>query len=247
MQILLLSGSYVHGSGYLDHYEDPIRDFLNCINKILFVPYAADESNWNQYTLKVKERFKPLGITVTGIHEEIMTDQLLLDYGAVFIGGGNTFRLLVQLQKFDLLTKLRSAVTSNGLHYLGSSAGSNVACHTICTTNDMPIVFPEKGFGAIDLLPFQMNPHYIDPAINSTHMGETRDDRIKEYHEANNVPVIGLREGAYLQINDTYDTEGNMYLGGTNGAKIFSKNSEPLDIVSPCFLKVSSEGIGQCS
>lgn len=243
MQLLLLSGSYVHGSGYLDHYEETIGNFLHGIHRILFVPYAADVINWDQYTLKVNERFRPLGIKVVGIHEEIMSDTMLVKYGAVFIGGGNTFRLLEQLQKFDLITKLKGAITGNGMRYLGSSAGSNVACHTICTTNDMPIIFPRGGFDAIDLLPFQLNPHYIDPVINSTHMGETRDERIREFHECNSEPVIGLREGAYLHIRDTYEQSGEIYLGGTNGAKFFFQGSEPVNLVSPCFFQLSRNGL----
>ena len=116
------------------------------------------------------------------------------------------------------------------MRYIGSSAGSNVACKTICTTNDMPVVYPTKGFDAINLIPLQINPHYIDPDPRSTHMGETRDDRIKEFHEVNDSPVIGLREGAFLMIGDEYFTSQKMVLGGTNGAKFFFKRKEPIDI-----------------
>jgi dipeptidase E len=225
--ILLISSSSVTGSGYLDPFEETLKTFLNGINEIVFVPYSADKSNWDTYTKKVRERFKRFGINVKGIHE---VDNNIENFKAIFVGGGNTFRLLTHLQQFDLLSKINDAVLNKGLRYIGSSAGSNVACKTICTTNDMPIVYPTKGFDAINLVQLQINPHYIDPDPNSTHMGETRDDRIKEFHEANDTPVIGLREGAYLKIDDEYFSSQKMFLGGTNGVKFFFKGKEPIDI-----------------
>lgn len=214
--ILLISSSYVSGSGYLDPFEETIKNFLKDIPEIVFVPYAADKSNWDSYTEKVRQRFKLFGIEVKGIHE---VENQIDNFKAIFIGGGNTFRLLYQLQQFNILSKINNAVLNKGIRYIGSSAGSNVACKTICTTNDMPIIYPTKGFDAINLIPLQINPHYIDPDNNLTHMGETRDDRIKEFHEANNTPVIGLREGAFLRIDDEYYQSQKMFLGGTNGAK----------------------------
>ena len=225
--ILLISSSAVAGSGYLDPFEETIKDFLQDINETVFVPYSADKSNWDTYTKKIRDRFELFGIDVKGIHE---VDNSIENFKAIFVGGGNTFRLLTHLQQFDLLSKINNAVLNHGMRYIGSSAGSNVACKTICTTNDMPIVFPAKGFDAINLVPVQINPHYIDPDPSSTHMGETRDDRIKEFHEANDTPVIGLREGAYLHINNDYFTSQKMYLGGTNGAKFFFKGKEPVNI-----------------
>ncbi len=186
--ILLISSSSVAGSGYLDPFEETIKNFLKDIREIIFVPYAADKTNWDTYTQKVRDRFKLFGIDVTGIHE---VENNIDNFKAIFIGGGNTFRLLGQLQQNNLLSKINNAVLNKGLRYIGSSAGSNVACKTICTTNDMPIIYPEKGFNAINLIPLQINPHYIDPDPNSTHMGETRDDRIEEFHEANDTPVVG--------------------------------------------------------
>ncbi len=225
--ILLISSSTVAGSGYLDPFEETIKDFLKDIPQIVFVPYAADKSNWDSYTQKVKDRFKLFGIDVKGIHE---VENNIEKFKAIFIGGGNTFRLLNRLQEFSLLSKINNAVINNSMHYIGSSAGSNVACKTICTTNDMPIVYPAKGFDGINLIPLQINPHYIDPDPNSTHMGETRDDRIKEFHEANTTSVIGLREGAFLKIDDEYFSSQKIFLGGTNGAKIFLRGKEPVDI-----------------
>ena len=227
--LLLISSSTVAGSGYLDPFEETIKDFLKDINEIVFVPYAADKTNWDVYTQKVRGRFKLFDVNVKGIHE---VENNIDNSKAIFVGGGNTFRLLCQLQQHDLLSTINEAVLNNGMRYIGSSAGSNVACKTICTTNDMPIVFPSKGFDAINLIPLQVNPHYIDPDPNSNHMGETREDRIKEFHEANDTPVIGLREGAFLKIDDDYFTSRKMFLGGTNGAKFFFRGKDPIDIRS---------------
>lgn len=238
--ILLISSSSVAGSGYLDPFEETIKTFLKDIPEIVFVPYSADKSNWETYTKKVRDRFKLFGIDVKGIHE---VDNNIDNFKAIFVGGGNTFRLLTHLQQFDLLSKINDAVLNKGMRYIGSSAGSNVACKTICTTNDMPIVYPSKGFDAINLIPLQINPHYIDPDPNSTHMGETRDDRIKEFHEANDTPVIGLREGAYLKINDEYFTSQKMYLGGTNGAKFFFKGKEPVNISSAREITITPDAV----
>lgn len=225
--ILLISSSSVAGSGYLDANEKTVKTFLKDIPEILFVPYSADKSNWDNYTQKVREKFQHFGINVKGIHE---TSNDIDNYQAIFVGGGNSFRLLTHLQQFGLLSKINDAVLNNGVRYIGSSAGSNVACKTICTTNDMPIVYPPNGFDAIGLVPFQINPHYVDPDPHSTHMGETRDKRIMEFHESHATPVIGLREGAFLQINDAYFSSQKMFLGGTNGAKFFFKRKEPIDI-----------------
>lgn len=225
--ILLISSSSVAGSGYLDPFEETIKTFLQDIPEIVFVPYSADKSNWDVYTKKVRDRLKLFGVDVTGIHE---IDNNIKNFKAIFVGGGNTFRLLTHLQQIHLLSKINDAVLNKGTRYIGSSAGSNVACKTICTTNDLPIVYPARGFDAINLIPLQINPHYIDPDPTSTHMGETRDDRIKEFHEANDTPVIGLREGAYLKIGDEYFTSQKMFLGGTNGAKFFFKGKQPVNI-----------------
>lgn len=229
--LLLISSSYVSGSGYLDNFIDPIREFLADIKEIIFVPFAADESQWDTYTAKVKDRFAGLEIDVIGIHKSDI-NKLGTTYKAIFIGGGNTFRLLFQLQQQGMMKTIRDAVLNNEVRYIGSSAGSNLSCKTICTTNDMPIIYPQKGFDALNLIPFQINPHYIDPDPGSAHMGETREQRINEFHESNDIPVIGLREGAYLRIDDAYYPSGDIYLGGTNGAKIFFKGKIPIDLTA---------------
>ncbi len=238
--ILLISSSYVSGSGYLDPFEETIKNFLKDIPEIVFVPYAADKNNWDSYTEKVRQRFNLFGIDVKGIHE---VENQIDNCKAIFIGGGNTFRLLYQLQQLNLLSIINNAVLNKGMRYIGSSAGSNVACKTISTTNDMPIIYPAKGFDAINLIPLQINPHYIDPDNNSTHMGETRDDRIREFHEANNTPVIGLREGAFLRIDDEYYQSQKMFLGGTNGAKFFFSGKEPVDIPNAREIIITQDSI----
>ena len=238
--ILLISSSSVAGSGYLDPFEETIKSFLKNIPEIVFVPYAAAKTNWNLYTQKVRDRFKLFDIDVTGIHE---VNNEIKNFKAIFVGGGNTFRLLDRLQQFDLLSKINDTVLNEGMRYIGSSAGSNVACKTICTTNDMPIIYPAKGFDGINLLPLQINPHYIDPDPNSTYMGETRDDRIKEFHEANTTPVIGLREGAFLKIDDEYFQSQKIFLGGTSGAKFFFAGKEPFNIPNARGIIITSDGI----
>jgi len=230
MDLLLISSSYVSGGGYLENFEDAIKELLGEIKEIVFVPFAADASQWDEYTAKVKTRFTDFGVDVIGLHKTDINN-LGTDFKAIFIGGGNTFRLLYQLQEQNLMEAIRDAVLNKYVRYIGSSAGSNMACKTICTTNDMPIIYPPGGFDALNLLPIQLNPHYIDPDPSSTHMGETREQRIKEFHEGNDTPVIGLREGAYLRVGDEYSPSGKMFLGGTNGAKVFIKGKLAFDVL----------------
>jgi dipeptidase E len=221
-RLLLISNSTNFGRGYLDHCADEIAALLNgSRRRVLFIPFAG--SDWEVFTHKVRERLGRLGCTVSSVHEAPDASGkkfLIRNADAVFVGGGNTFRLLTALYRFDLLVEIRKAV-SDGLAYIGASAGANVACPTIKTTNDMPIVYPPS-FDALGLVPFNINPHYIDPAPDSTHMGETRPKRITEFHEVNDVPVLGLREGGMLIINGVQVT-----LGGNIGARLFRKGAEP--------------------
>ena len=223
--ILLLSSSGVHGYNFLEYNSDAIREFVAGISApLLFVPYAADSTEWDNYTEKVRGFFSTLNIDVTGIHT--VSKERITDHEVVFIGGGNTFRLLSKLQEEGLLQIIAPAVQSGRMKYMGSSAGSNMAGKTICTTNDMPILYPAKGFDALGLFPYQINPHYLDTDTGTTHKGETRDQRIAEYHQVSDVPVVGLREGAYLGITATQE----MYIGGKPGAKIFEKGKAPYDV-----------------
>jgi dipeptidase E len=227
--ILLISSSAVHGYGYLECNKDAIEALMKGISTpLLFVPYAAARSEWDNYTDKVRTFFTTLGIAVTGIHT-VPHEKVLTDYQAIFVGGGNTFRLLQELQQQGLLPGIRNAVLSGKLKYMGSSAGTNLATRSICTTNDMPIVYPTGGFDALNLFTYQINPHYIDPDPATSHKGETRDQRLAEFHQQHDTPVIGLREGAYINIDTNFASNHELYIGGINGAKIFLKGKEPYE------------------
>ena len=221
-RLLLLSTSKLYGSEYLDHAEAEIRHFLGKIGRILFVPFAiADQDG---YAGKTGERFAAMGYGLESLHQTSDKQQAVSEAEAIFIGGGNTFRLLKNLYDFELLPLIRARVES-GLPYIGSSAGSNVAGPTIRTTNDMPIVEPPS-LNALSLVPFQINPHYLEPDPGSSHMGETREERILQFLEENETPVVGLREGAMLRV------EGATYiLKGSNGARIFRKGQPPVEVL----------------
>lgn len=213
-RLMLISNSFCFGQGYLDHCAEAIKLFLGPITTLLFIPYALKD--WDKYTQIARERFAKMGITVIGIHEnaDVTHFKALQRAEAVFIGGGNTFRLLAQMYRHELLDLIRDRVDA-GMPFLGASAGSNVACPTIMTTNDMPIVQP-PGFRALDLVPFQINPHYLDPDPASKHMGESREKRIAQFYEENDAMVIGLREGSWITVEN-----GSATLCGVTGAKIF--------------------------
>jgi dipeptidase E len=228
-RLLLISSSTVHGSGYLDHCAGEIRDFLGeAVSRVLFVPFAlADREG---YATKARARFADLGYGLDSLHDSADPVAAVAAAEAVFIGGGNSFRLLRALHDRGVVAPLRRRVAA-GVPYLGTSAGSNVACPTIRTTNDMPIVEPPT-FDALGLVGFQINPHYLDPDPASTHKGETREQRLREYHEENELPVVGLREGAMLRV------EGEaVELRGTSGARIFRRGREPEERVPPARLE----------
>jgi dipeptidase E len=220
-RLLLISNSTLHGSGYLDHAEAEIRSFLGDVKRVLFVPFALYDRD--RYTSTAQQRFEKMGYELWSVHTATAPVKAVNETDAVFIGGGNTFRLLKALYDFDLLEPIRKRVEA-GMPYIGSSAGSNVAAPTIKTTNDMPIVQPPS-FDALGLVPFQINPHYLDPDPNSRHMGETREERILQFLEENDTPVIGLREGAMLRIEN-----GETILRGSSGARIFRKGLEPVEV-----------------
>ena len=221
-RILLISNSTLYGSGYLDHAEDEIRSFLGAVKRVLFVPYALFDRD--KYAATAQKRFEKMGYELTSVHTAANPVEAVNDTEAIFIGGGNTFRLLKTLYDFDLPGPIRERV-AGGMPYIGSSAGSNVAAPTIKTTNDMPIVQPQS-FNALCLVSFQINPHYLDPDPGSKHMGETREERIVQFLEENDTPVVGLREGAMLRIE-----HGKTILRGSTGARIFRKGLAPVEIV----------------
>ena len=220
-RLLLISNSTLHGSGYLDHAESEIRTFLGEVKRVLFVPYALFDRD--KYAGTAQERFEKMGYELTSFHTAGNPLRAVNETDAVFIGGGNTFRLLKALYEFDLIDAIRDRVTDR-IPYIGSSAGSNVAAPTIKTTNDMPIVKPPS-FNALGLVSFQINPHYLDPELNSKHMGETREERIKQFLEENDTPVVALREGGMLRVEN-----GETTLRGSTGARIFRKGVEPVEI-----------------
>ena len=220
-RLLLISNSTLYGSGFLDHAETEIRDFLSGVSRVLFVPFALHDQDG--YTERARERFKRMGYDLDSIHEAPNKRRSVADAQATFIGGGNTFRLLKALYDFDLLHVVKQRV-EQGMLYIGSSAGSNVAGPTIRTTNDMPIVEPPS-LRALGLVSFQINPHYLDPDPNSKHMGETREERILQFLEDNDTPVLGLREGAMVRVEND-----RMVLKGSSGARIFRKGLPPIEV-----------------
>jgi dipeptidase E len=220
-RLLLLSTSTLFGGGYLEYATADVRDFLRGTRRILFVPFALHDRD--TYAGKARERFAALGFELDSLHQAADMHGAVQSAEAIFIGGGNTFRLLKTLYDFDLLDAIRARV-GEGMPYMGSSAGSNVAAPTIRTTNDMPIAEPPS-FNALGLVPFQINPHYLDPEPGSTHMGETREERIVQFLEENETPVIGLREGAMLWIEN-----GACELKGSKGARLFRRGAQPEEL-----------------
>ena len=220
MRILLISNSTLHGRGYLDHAEDQIRKFLGDAKTVLFFPFALYDRDG--YAATASGRFAKMGYTMTSVHAAADPAQAVADTDAIFIGGGNTFRLLKSLQDLELIEPIRRRVRA-GASYIGSSAGSNVAGPTIKTTKDMPIVQP-RSFDSLGLVPFQISPHYQDPDPASTHMGETQEERIIQFLEENETPVLGMREGAWV-VAET----GSVILGGSRGARIFRRGESPVE------------------
>src|SRR5260221_12700216 len=214
MRLLLISSSNVHGYGYLDQPEPFIRAHFGSIRTVAFIPFAVQDNAG--CPAQLRERLGAMGYDV------VSYDQLDRAEG-VFVGGGNTFRLLKTLQERELLEPLRARVRA-GLPYAGSSAGSVITSPTIRTTNDMPIVEP-RSLDSLGLVLFQLNCHFLDPDPNSTHMGETREERIVEFQEENETPVVGLREGCALTVHDTAVT-----LLGMKPARIFRRGETPVEV-----------------
>uniref|UniRef100_A0A4W4FDU6 dipeptidase E n=1 Tax=Electrophorus electricus TaxID=8005 RepID=A0A4W4FDU6_ELEEL len=216
-RLLLVSNSTLHGGGYLDHCQQQIKDFFGKqVTRILFIPYALHDRD--AYTRMARDKLKTLGYEVDSVHEAADPVEAVRKAEGIFIGGGNTFRLLKNLYDNNLVTEIRTRVLQDGVPYMGSSAGSNVATVSINTTNDMPIVCPPT-FSAIGLVPFNINPHYLDPDPHSRHMGETREQRIMQYHEEPETPcVLGLREGSMLLVEGHKAT-----LLGSTQARLFQR------------------------
>ncbi len=225
MNLLLISNSTNAGEPYLEYCKQDIADFLKQqgVTKALFFPFAAVTFSFHEYEEKVQAKLAPLGITVESIHRSIDSHKAVAEAQAIIVGGGNTFHLLKSIQDLDLVEAIRAKV-QNGTPYVGWSAGSNLACPTICTTNDMPIVEPHT-FEAFNFVPFQINPHYLD-AHPEGHGGETREQRIQEYIVANPQRyVAGLREACML----TY-VGGKLELIGNRTMRIFKHGEETKEL-----------------
>jgi len=219
--LLLLSNSTLHPTGYLEYAADTICEFLRSRNvtEVLFVPYALRKQD--EYAATARKAFTGWGFKLTSIHETESPAEAARSAQAIFIGGGNTFQLLNSLYEHKLIDVIRKQVLEAGVPYIGSSAGTNVSTVSINTTNDMPIVFPPS-FQALGLVPFNINPHYIDTDSSSTHKGETREQRINQFHEIPGTPpVLALREGSILKVIGT-----KAELLGTFNARLFLSGKE---------------------
>jgi len=222
--LIIASTSTVHGSEFLEYLLEELELLFKHTNQVIFVPYARPGGvSHDHYTKIVRSVFEKIEKSVKGLHEFKNPVEAIENSKGIFIGGGNTFVLVDQLYKNKLILPIQNAVQS-GTAYLGTSAGSNICGLTMNTTNDMPIVYPPS-FKTLSLIPFNINPHYLDPDPKSKHMGETRETRIQEFHKYNTQPVVGLREGSYLRIKGE-----NIVLKGPHSARIFEYNKTPYEL-----------------
>ncbi len=223
-RLIIASTSTIHGGEYLDYLLPTLKVYFKDCKTLLFIPYARPGGiSHDDYTSKVIATFATLNIAVKGIHEFENAVEAVKNAEGIFTGGGNTFLLVSQLYQNEVMEVLASVV-ENGTPYLGSSAGSNITGISMQTTNDMPIIYPPS-FKTLGLIPFNLNPHYLDVDIQSKHMGETRETRIKEFHAFNVTPVLGLREGSWLEVN-----ENAILLKGDLTARLFRQNQIPEEL-----------------
>ncbi len=222
--LLIVSTSTIHGGTYLSYLLDEIAELFSETDEVLFIPYARPSGlSHDAYTKVAADAFLKINKQIVGIHTFEDPTEAIKNAKGVFVGGGNTFVLVSQLYKNNVIPILRKTIF-NGLPYLGTSAGSNICGITMGTTNDMPIAYPPS-FKTLGVIPFNINPHYLDPDPNSKHMGETRETRINEYHSQNNIPVVGIREGSWLQVKGD-----SIILKGTHTARIFEQGKNPYEL-----------------
>ncbi|MGL5111905.1 MAG: dipeptidase PepE [Flavobacterium sp.] len=223
---IIASTSTLHNGEYLEYLLPELKSHFDLCKTILFIPFARPGGiTHEEYTAKVKLAFAKIDLLVKGIHEFEDAKKAVQEAEGIFTGGGNTFLLVTQLYQHDVMQVLSETI-KKGTPYLGTSAGSNICGLSMQTTNDMPIVYPPS-FQTLGILPFNLNPHYLDPMPNSTHMGETRETRIKEFHAFNALPVLGLREGSWLEV------QGNsVQLKGNWSARLFQQNQKPIELES---------------
>jgi len=222
--LIIASTSTVYGSGYLEYLLPVLEQHFKKAETIIFIPYARPGGiSHDDYTAKVAEAFAKIGKKVVGLHTFENPAEAISNSQGIFTGGGNTFLLVKQLYKTEGMFALKAALLK-GIPYLGCSAGSNITGLTMETTNDMPIVYPPS-FQTLGMVSFNINPHYLDPAEGSTHMGETRETRINEFHQFNTQPVLGLREGSWLEVRGSQIT-----LKGQLSARLFRQNETPVEL-----------------
>lgn len=222
--ILLASTSTLYGGNYLEYLREEIKQLFQGIETVTFVPYARPGGiSHDEYTAKAAAFFKEINIRVVGLHTFDKVQEGVRQAQAFFTGGGNTFLLVKMLHELGLMTLIAQEVQS-GKPYLGSSAGSNIAGVNMKTTNDMPIVYPPS-FDCMACIPFNLNPHYLDPDPHSKHNGETRETRILEFHSQNNIPVVGLREGNWIRVQGD-----NITVLGEHNTRIFEAGKAPYEV-----------------
>lgn len=223
-KMIIASTSTIYGGKYLEYLLPTLKTFFTGVKTLLFIPYARPSGiAYNTYTAIAKEAFGSIHINVKSIHEFKNAKEAIKNAEGIFTGGGNTFELVNQLYKNDVLETLKE-VLEQGTPYLGTSAGSNICGVNMKNTNDMPIVYPPS-FKTLGCIPFNINAHYLDPIEGNTHMGETRETRIKEFHVFNETPVLGLREGSWLEVKAT-----NISLKGDYTARLFEKDKKPVEL-----------------
>ena len=231
MNLILASTSTVYGKGYLSYLKEALEELYKNAEEILFIPFARPGGiTHEEYTAKAKEGLAFLNKKVTGLHEKEDKIAALQNAQGIFTGGGNTFLLVHQLYNQNLIQELKAAILS-GTPYLGTSAGSNICGLSMKTTNDMPIIYPPS-FETMGIVPFNLNVHYLDPDPTSTHQGETRATRIKEFQNLNNIPVVGLREGSWLKVE-----KEDILLEGPLEARIFEPGKKAYEITPQTSLK----------
>lgn len=217
-KMIIASTSTIHGGHYLEYLLPTLETHFKDCSEILFIPYARPGGiSHDDYTATVRSAFAKINKVVKGLHEFENPAETIKSAQGIFTGGGNTFLLVTQLYQNKVMEVL-AKVVGNGTPYLGSSAGSNITGLTMQTTNDMPIIYPPS-FKTLGLIPFNLNPHYLDADLQSKHMGETRETRIKEFHAFNEIPVLGLREGSWLEVNGK-----KIILKGDLTARLFRQN-----------------------
>lgn len=223
-KLIIASTSTIHGSDYLEYIKEDIKQLFNNVEDVVFIPYARPSGiSYNAYTNIAAKAFGSMGKNLRGIHTFKNPKDAIKNANGVFVGGGNTFLLVNELYQEGLIDILKFKI-EEGMPYLGTSAGSNICGPTMKTTNDMPIIMPQS-FITMGVIPFNINAHYLDPDPKSKHKGETRETRIKEFHVFNDTPVLGLREGSWLEVKNQ-----SIILKGTLTARLFNKKGLPIEL-----------------